>query len=394
MRSTPARTTVAIAAATVIALSASACGGGGADSSASSGTTLTFAIVGPLSGDNATYGKNQLRGAQLAVKEINAAGGIDGKKVVLKRFDDKCEPTEAANVASRITSDASIQGVLGHLCSAATLAALPVYQRSSLAVISGSSTAPKITTLGYKNFSRTIPNDDAQGTQITDFAAGQLGKKKLAIVYAGDDYGQGLNDKALKEASAAGAEIVGDVTYTPNQTKDFTPQLTKLAAAKPDALLMLGYYNDMGTMVSQLDRAGMTGTTLVGAAGVLQPDYIKLGGAKATDGSYLLGYYDPASPLAANKEYVKKFEAAYKGEQPNEQAAYWYEIPYIIKAAYDSGATKATLAAKIRAVTYEGPTGRTAFSSTGDVTGKSGVIVTVKGGKLVLDSARTAAVNK
>lgn len=394
MRSnTPARTAAVIAAVTVIAVTATACGGD-SDSSASSGTTLTFAIAGPFSGDNATYGENQLRGAQLAVKEINAAGGIGGKKVVLKKFDDKCEPTEAANVAARISSDSSVQGVLGHLCSAATLAALPVYQRSGLAVISGSSTAPKITTLGYKNFSRTIPNDDAQGAQITDFAAGQLGKKKLAIVYAGDDYGQGLNEKAVKEASAAGAEIVGDVTYTPNQTKDFTPQLTKLAAAKPDALLMLGYYNDMGTMVSQLDRAGLTGTTLIGAAAVLQPDYIKLGGAKATDGTYLLGYYDPASPLAANTEYVKKYEAAYKGEEPTEQAAYWYEIPYILKAAYDDGATKSDLAAKIREVTYEGPTGKTAFSSTGDVTGKSGVIVQVEDGKLVLDSELTAAVNK
>jgi branched-chain amino acid transport system substrate-binding protein len=360
----------------------------GADSSGG-GDTLTVAVVGPFSGDNATYGSTQLNGVNLALTEINARGGIGGKKIVIEKFDDKCDPTEAANVASRIASDDKYFAVLGHLCSSATLAALPVYERAGVSVISASATNPSISKQGYSHFSRNISTDDIQGAQAIAFAK-SIGKSRIGVVYASDDYGQGLYDTAVKQAKTAGVEIVAAETFTPTSTKDYTPALTKIGAAKPDVLLLFGYYNDMGGLVSQIGRTSLAGVQLVGAAGTAQPDYVKLGGS-ATEGTYLLSYYDPANPLPANATYVKAYQQAYPGETPNEQAAYWYEVPFILKAAVeDQGGTKKNLTEAIRKVVYEGPTGTTKFNENGDVVGKVGVVSRVKDQKIVLDPELTA----
>jgi branched-chain amino acid transport system substrate-binding protein len=366
-----------------VAMALFGCSGTTTSSSGGAGT-ITLAAVGPFSGDNATFGIAQLNGINLALKEINANGGIDGKTVVVEKFDDKCDPTEAANVASRIVSSDTYYAVLGHLCSSATLAALPIYKRSGISVISGSSTNPSITKLGYTNFSRNISTDDIQGAQIIDFAK-SLGKSRIGIVYASDDYGQGLYDTAVKEAKTAGVQIVAAETFTPTTTKDYTSSLTKIGAANPDVLLLFGYYNDMGTLVSQIGRTSLAGVQLVGAAGTAQPDYAKLGGS-ATEDTYLLSYYDPASPLPANQTYVKDYQQAYPGQTPNEQAAYWYEIPFILKAAVENnGSSKANLTDAIHKVVYEGPTGTTKFDTVGDVLGKVGIVSRVKDQSIVID---------
>ena len=377
------RTLVGLVTAASLALVGCGSSGGGS----SDDKTLTLAVVGPLTGENAAFGTNLVRGTQLAVDEINSTGGAGGKTFAIKKFDDKCNPTEAANVASRIVSDRSIFAVVGHVCSSSTLAALPIYKRAKLTVVSASSTAPDVTKQGYANFSRTIPSDATQGAQLVEFAVKAMNKKKIAFVYPSDDFGQGLNAAAQPQVAKAGGTLVGDVTYTPSNTRDFTPQLTKLSAGKPDVIVMLGYYNDMGTMVSQLDRAGLTGVTLLGCAGIAQPDYAKLAG-KAGNGTEIISYYDPANPLPANQTFVQRFRDKY-GDQPNEQAAYGYEVPFIYKAAVEAGATKDNVGQKVRAVTYDGPTGSTKFADTGDVVGKSGVVVVVKDGNLVLDENAT-----
>jgi branched-chain amino acid transport system substrate-binding protein len=361
----------------VAILALAGCGGSGGGSSQD--TTVTFAVMGPFTGDNAAYGTNLSRGVELAVDEINAQGGAKGKKFAIKRFDDKCNPTEAANVASRVVSDSSIFAVIGHVCSSSTLAALPIYQRAGLAVVSPSSTSPAVTKQGHSNFSRTIPNDATQGAQLVEFAVKGMHKQRIALVYPSDDFGQGLHGAAKPQVAKAGGQLVGDVTYTPSTTKDFTPQLTRLAAAKPDVIVMLGYYNDMGTMVSQLDRAGLSGVALLGCAGIAQPEYAKLAG-KAGEGTVITSYYDPANPLPANQTFVQRFREKFGGD-PSEQAAYGYEVPFIYKLAIEAGATRSDVAQAVRKVTYEGPTGSTRFADTGDVV--------VRNGKLVLDPALT-----
>jgi branched-chain amino acid transport system substrate-binding protein len=375
-----------------LGLLAASCGGeASSDSAGGEQGPLVFAVVGPLTGENAIYGTNLKNGVKLAVDEINEGGGIEGRTVQIKTFDDKCEPTEAATVAQRVVQEESIFAVMGPVCSSAALAALPIYQRAGLSVLSGSTTSPQLTKEAFDNFSRTIPSDTAQGRDMAELAIEILDAQEVATIYASDDYAQPINSVVEGEIEELGATLTTAETYTPSQTKDFTPQLTKIADGNVDALLMIGYFSDMGTMVSQLNRVGLENVRLVGSAGIAQPDYVKLGG-QATEGSIIFSYYDPANPLPANKELVKRFKAAY-GEEPNEQAAFGYELPFIYREAIEAGGTQEDLTDYVRDVHYEGPTGVTEFDENGDVIGKAGVVLTVTDGNLSLDNDLTQQVN-
>jgi branched-chain amino acid transport system substrate-binding protein len=358
--------------------------------------SLNFAVIGPMSGDNAVYGVALQRGTQLAAKQINEAGGVSGNQVELEFLDTQCQATQAASAAAKIAADPNVFAVIGDVCSSASLAAMPIFYRAGLTQVSGSSTSPKITQVvkdsGYDNFARVIPSDAQQAVKMVDLASKVLGKKRIAILYASDDFGQQLYGYQQPAIEASGVELVAAETYTPTQTKNFTPQLTNIASANPDVLLIDGYYNDAGAAVSQLARSGLGNITVINSAGVDQTDYIKLGG-EATEGTYVFTYYNPSSSLEANQAFVKAFEAEYS-EKPNEQAAYGYEIPFIYKLAVEQGATKETLAKTVRGISFDGPTGTTRFDENGDVLGKSGAVMMVKDGQFIVDVELTQALNK
>ncbi len=372
--------------ACLVAMSLTACSssGGSADGG------MKFAVMAPLTGDNAAYGKNLKNGANLAAAAINAAGGIKGKKISLKFYDDKCEPTEGANVASRIVADGSFFAVMGPVCSAAALAELPVLQRSKLADIAGDTTSPKLTGR-FDNFARTIPSDSQEATKIITLATKVMRKTRIAVLSASDDFGQPILQGIQSGTQSTSAKIVDSETFTPGSTKDFTPALTKIASKHPDVVLLVGYYNDIGLAVSQFDGAGLQGVPTISTAGVDNPDFVSLAG-KASEGSTVFSYYNSDNPLAANKSFVAAYRARYH-VLPNEQAAYGYELPFIYKSAIEAGASKSNLIDKVKRVTYNGPTGTTKFESNGDVAGKAGVVLTVKDGRFVVDQALTDAVS-
>lgn len=374
-------------AAATATLGLAACSSSGGSGAAKS---YKFAVMAPLTGDNASYGVNLRDGASLAEASINKAGGIDGKKMSLKFYDDKCEPSEGANVASRIVSDGSAFAVMGPVCSSAALAELPILQRAKLTDIAGDTTSPKLSGR-FSNFARTIPSDAQEATEIVNLATKVLKKTKIAVLSASDDFGQPILAGITKGISGTSATIVDSETFTPTNTKDFTPALTKIASKHPDIVLLVGYYNDIGLAVSQFDSAGLKGVPTVSTAGVDNPDFIKLAGT-AAEGSTVFSYYNPDNVLPANKAFVSQFQAKYH-RLPNEQAAYGYELPFVYKQAIEDGASKSNLIDKVKKVVYKGPTGTTKFQSNGDVAGKAGVVLTVKNGKFVIDQALTDAVN-
>lgn len=375
---------------------AASCGWLLAGSGPAAADPVKLAVIGPFSGDNAIYGVGLQRGVELAVKQINDAGGINGEPVELEFVDTQCQATQAASAASRIAADDEVFAVIGDVCSSATLAAMPIFFRAGLAEVSGSSTSPKITDVvkdgGYTNFARVIPSDAQQAVKLANLATKILNKKRVAILYASDDFGQQLYSYQERTIAGSGAELVAAETYTPTQTKNFTPQLTSIAAAKPDVLLIDGYYNDAAAAVSQLARAGLGELTIIASGGVDQVAYMELGGS-ATEGSYVFTYYDSSNISAANQAFVGAFRQAY-GEMPNEQAVYGYEIPFIYKLAIEKGATKEDLAEIVRGITYEGPTGTTRFDENGDVIGKAGSVMVVKDGKFAFDAAMTEKLNQ
>ena len=358
--------------------------------------SYTFAVMGPFSGDNATYGETLKQGLELSTEQINAAGGINGAEIKLDFLDTLCGATGAATAASKIAADTNYFAAIGDVCSSASMAALPILARANVTEISASSSSPKITEMvtqnGYKNFLRTIPSDDVVAKNLVKLAVQFLGKNRIAVIYSNDNFGQGLwayQEQAIKDA---GATLAAAENYTPSATKDFTPQLTKIAATKPDVLIIDGYYSDAGPMVDQMARAGLSGVPVIASAGIDQQGFIDLGGA-AAEGAYVFTYYAPTDPSPANTKFVADFKAKYNSS-PNEQASYGFEIPGILKQAIEAGATRENLAEIIRGQTFVGPTGTTGFDQNGDVTGKGAVVLKVVGGAFTVDADATAAVAK
>lgn len=349
--------------------------------SAPSTEPIVFGMVAPMTGDAADYGVQLESGVRLAIDEINAAGGIGGRQVELEICDDKCDPYEASLCAQKMTANEKIFAVIGHVCSSCTLAGGPIYEKAKLTAMTVSSSNPEITTKGWKYIFRTISHDGMQGPLMAKFAIEELGKTKLAIMYASNDYGKGLLDATIPAVEEMGGEVVASETYVPGVDKDFSAQLTKIAKAQPEALLLITDYSEGGMIAKQRLAAGITDVAVIASAANQHEQFLSLAGDGA-EGVYLLTYFDPHKPDQLTQDFVTKYQAKYNN-MPSEQAGYGYEGPYIFKMAIDAGATKETLNQVLHTIEYTGLTGVTKFDETGDVSGKGQSILVVKDGKFV-----------
>lgn len=205
------------------------------DGGANAGGTIQIGLSAPISGTQAQYGEAFKNGAELAAKQINEAGGIDGKQVKIVIEDDKGDPSEAVNVANKFSSNKDILAVVGHFNSSATLAAAPVYNQNKIVEISPSSSAPGVTNAGDYTF-RVITTDAFQASFLAKWSK-ELGYQKVALIYEQSDFGLGLLDVYQKSARENGIEIVAAESYLPG-AKEFSTILTKIKEKKPDAIFI------------------------------------------------------------------------------------------------------------------------------------------------------------
>ncbi|MBN1318525.1 MAG: ABC transporter substrate-binding protein, partial [Anaerolineales bacterium] len=272
-----------------------------------------------------------------------------------------------------------IFAVIGHVCSSCTLAGGPIYEEAGLTVMTVSSTNPEVTKKGWTHVFRTIAHDGMQGPIMAQFAIETLNAPKLAIMYANSDYGKGLLDATTPEVPVYGGEVVAIETYVPGVDKDFSAQLTKIAQAEPDALLLLTDYSEGGMITKQRVAAGLGDVPVLASAGNQHSGFLELGG-EAAEGVYTMVYFDPENPDPLVQDFVAKYTAQYD-HMPSEQAGYGYEAPYIYKMAIEMGATKETLHEVLHDVEYTGLTGVTKFGEDGDVSGKGQAMLIVKDGE-------------
>lgn len=370
--------------ALVLALCLTSCGGQDSAGEQSSGDEekLYIGMAVPLTGDSAMYGETVRDGVQFAVDEINAAGGIDGKQIELVIEDDKGNTSEAAMVAQKLSEDDRLFCVIGHVNSSCTLVGIPIYADAGLTVLNTSSSAANITQQGFTNFFRTVISDDLQAPMMVRHVTENLGLSKIALMVPNSDYGLGLLSGTETSAAESGVEIVATEMYVPNQDKDFSVQLAKIKQAEPEAMLILGDYNEAGLIIKQMDAAGMD-MPIVTTASCSNQIMIDLAGADAAEGVFMLGYWDPERPEDIVQNFVKAWGEQHDGAVPDERNAYGYEIPYIIKQAIEEyGATRETLSDVLRDdVEYEGPTGLNKFDEHGDVTEKMQMVFVVHDGK-------------
>ena len=347
--------------------------------------SIRIGVASPFSGGAAGYGDNIKAGVNLKLKEINDAGGINGKKVELVWGDDVCEPKEAGTVGAKFAADKSIVAVIGHLCSSATLAAMPIYVRAGLVAISPTSTNVTIGDVGKGWFFRNCYTDDYQGQYLgTNVVPKLLGKNKVAIFYENNDYAIGLKDSFMAGAKSGRVTVTGAEAYMKGTT-DFTPQLTKLLADKPEAIFLCGYYAEGALIAGQARKLGFNGP-LFGADGIDNEDYIKIGG-KAADNTYLTVPFLASAAGPEGKAFAKRFKEAY-GRDVDWMSANAYDClgilaQVIAKTGPDRKKIREGLAAiNSEANGYKGITGLTYFDEKGDTT-KPAFIKMVKDGKFV-----------
>jgi branched-chain amino acid transport system substrate-binding protein len=346
---------------------------------------IRIGVAAPYTGNLAAYGDNIKAGVNLKLKEINDAGGINGQKVELVWGDDLCQPKDAGTVGSKFAADKSIVAVIGHLCSSATLAAMPIYVRTGLPTISPTSTNPTIGDVGKGWFFRNCYTDDFQGNYLASYVVPKLlGKKKVAIFYENNDYAIGLKDSFVEGAKNAGVTVTGAEAYMTGTT-DFTPQLTKLLRDKPETIFLCGYHPEGALIAGQSRKLGFTGP-LFGADGIDNEDYIKIGG-KAADNTYCTVPFLAASAGPAGKDFAERYKKAYDRDvdwmSANAYDCLGILAQVIAKTGPDRKKIRDGLAAlNSEANGYKGITGLTYFDKKGDCS-KPAFVKLVKNGKFV-----------
>ena len=358
------------------------CGGdsGSGDASTGASTPFKVGLAAPFTGDAATYGASHKAGAEIAMEELNAAGGVNGGQVSLELGDDLADAKQAVLVAQKFIDDTSIVVINGHMFSTPAIAAGAKYETAGLPMITPSATNVDITALGAYIW-RICMTDAFQGEGLAKYSVSTLGKQKIAIMYDSSDYGRGLADAFESGVTGTGGTVVGKQQYTAGDT-DFKSQLTKLKGAGPDLLFLSGYYPEGSKIAQQARELGMD-VQMLGSDGYASDELPKLGGA-AVEGMLISTFFDYTSSDPAVQKFVDAYKAANDGANPDWFAANSYDVIMLAaQAAKNAGKNDRTAINDALGTigTYQGISGPITFDENGDVV-KPLTIVVVQDGAL------------
>lgn len=348
---------------------------------AMAGDVIKIGIAGAHSGDLASYGLPTVKAAELVVKRVNEKGGINGSKVELMVEDDVCKPEVATNTATKLVSG-GVNVVIGHICSGATKAALPIYNEADVIVVSPSATNPALTQSGdYPNFYRTIASDDAQARTEVDFAVNVLKAKKIAVIHDKGDYGKGLAEFAkLFIEQGAKAEVVLYEGITPGAV-DYSAIVQKIKRSRADAIIFGGYHPEASKIITQIRKKKMD-TIFISDDGVKDDTFIKVAG-KYAEGVYATGPADVSSnPIA--KQYREEHMKVY-GSEPGAFFDNAVAAAIVLTNAIEkAGSTDPKAIAKVlHTQIAQTPFGEIMFDEKGDAIGVGFSMYQVKDGKYV-----------
>jgi branched-chain amino acid transport system substrate-binding protein len=285
-----------------------------------------------LSGAVATYGASINDGAKLAIEEINAAGGIDGKKIEYIPVDNKSETAEATSAAIRLAEQEKVVAMLAPATSGNSVATVQIANKHKVPMVTGSGTAPNVTVNDDGSVNeyafRTCFIDPFQGTVAANFATNELGAKNVAI-YADNasDYAKGLAASFKETVEANGGTVVIEEAYVAKDV-DFKSTLTNIKSKNPDFIFIPGYYEEVGLIVKQARELGVD-VPLMGADGWDSPTLVELAGADALNNTYITNHYSSEDPDATIQKFVEAFKAK-NNEAPNAFHALGYDSIYFI----------------------------------------------------------------
>lgn len=381
---------VAASAAAVMALSLAGCSGGSMDDSSSSsakasGDSITIGTVTTNSGTAAAYGEAEVKGFELAVSEINAKGGINGKKVKLESMDDKGDATEASNAYNKLAGDNNVLAVAGPTISATTAAVAPLADQSKLVTIAPAATSDSIETGNY--LFRTCFKDSYQGEVAARFAAENLKVKKVAVLYGtGDPYSSGVGKAFAAAAKKAGLDVVAEENSSSADDTEYSSQLQKIQAAGAEFLYAPYYYSVAGPyIIPQARSVGFEGYVM-GPDGY---DGLKLTGDKSQyNKTYYTTHYSADDNTNTKvQDFIKSYKSKNNAE-PNTFAALGYDTIYMIKQAIEKAgenATREDVRNAVAGMTFDGVTGKFTMDKSGSPT-KSVTVLEMKDGKPVYNT--------
>ena len=277
-----------------------AAGGNDSDDSAGGNTSsdepVYLAWAGPMTGDSQQYGDTAMEAIKIAVKDINADGGVLGRELVVDYYDDKNDPTEAVNVANMIIDTGKYTAVIGHFGSATCMVVAPIYQEAGLTMYSATCSHADMTSIGKYIF-RNLLTQATEATAYADFLYTDMGYDTAGVIYLNDDWGKNVYDYFAARYEELGGTILVAENFISGQTQDFSPMLAKIKDANPDCFFSIAYYNDTAQMLIQSDALDLDIQKVVSTA-VYKQELIDIAGSLA-DGILLLNIFPTGCELPA-----------------------------------------------------------------------------------------------
>lgn len=369
----------------LLAASVAGCG-------SSSSKEIKIGLLNEMTGGNATIGTAAANGAKLAIKEINANGGLLGKQIKAVVADNKSEPSESANAMTKLLTQDNVIAVTGTFSSSNAIAAASVAEANKKPYLVAGATNPKVTvdekTKTVKKYIyRVCFIDPFQGTVAANFAAKDLKVKKAAmLVDNSSDYSKGLAEFFEAAFKKEGGEIVSNEAYLQKDT-DFKATLTKIKSKGADILYVPGYYEEVGKIVKQAREMGIT-VPIIGADGWDSPKLVEIASPSALNGTYFTNHYSVEDTSPKAKAFVEAYTKEF-GQKPEALAVLGYDAVYVLADAIKrANSTEAAKIIEALATTKDFPaiSGVTTINKTHDAD-KNAVVIELKDGKQVFKTS-------
>jgi len=326
--------------------------------------------VGPVSGAQAHYGKDNENGVRMAIEDLNAQGvTIGGKKIrfELQAEDDAADPKQGTAAAQKLC-DAKVAGVVGHLNSGTTIPASKVYNDCGIPHVTGAATNPNLTKPGYKTTYRIIANDNALGAGLAFYAADTLKLKKVAVIDDRTAYGQGVADVFKRTAKAKGLEVVAE-EFTTDKATDFNAILTSIKGKNPDAIFFGGMDPQAGPMLRQMEQLGLANVKYFGGDGICTSEIAKLAAGAKTLGNVICA---EGGASLAKMPGGNAWKAKYDAKYPNQfqvYSPYTYDATFILVDAMKraNSVDPKVYTPKLIETNFKGVTASIAFEPNGEL---------------------------
>lgn len=346
-------------------------------------TVVRIGHAGPLTGSQAQSGKDDERGVQLAIDELNAKKlSIGGQPVTfeLVSADDQADPKVGVSVAQQLV-DKGVVAVIGHYNSGVSIPAARVYNEAHVVMITGASSNPALTALGFPYVFRLATNDNEMGARMANYSAKTLKAKRVAVIDDRTAYGSGVADVFVKQAGKNGLTVVAR-EYGTDKSTDFKGILTRIKAENPQVVFYGGYYAQAAYLARQMNDLGMK-AALVGGDGICSPEFSKLSNNALDDRMFCAQGGTPLDSLPAGKAFRAKFNSTFNADVDTYSPAFYAATLVVADAMQKANSTSAPVFSKVMSeATFNSMLGPVKFDAQGDWVHAPVTVYRLTGGKL------------